>query len=217
MLISGQDRKLLTFIWSPEPLYSENMSHMRHAEILVSQINGKDEIIEDEYPDLEDEDTDSDSLISPFKMPDSAIAPIREKYNESITLIVAVCFILVTVTLVVSMIIYCFCNPYSKKTFPWIDYQTNQQDSGPRNLPDLPDELEITGDERSPEDTMETEDQMPSEKPAQQENPPVELTTEEDSIYDFEGQRKEKKLHANDFYDYQLNVTDAEDIESDIN
>ena len=43
------------------------------------------------------------------------------------------------------------------------------------------------------------------------------LTTEEDSIYDFEGNRKTAKVHANDFYDYQLNVTDSEDIESDVN
>ena len=160
---------------------------------------------------------DQDSFVDPFKIPDSAIAPIRAKYSQNITLIVAVGFILVAVSLFVSIFIYCCCNRDSKKSFPWIDYQTNQQDSGPRNLPDLPDELEITGDERSPEETMDTEEQMPAEQLAQNKDPPIQLTTEEDSIYDFEGQRKEKKLHANDFYDYQLNVTDAEDIESDVN
>ena len=34
----GPSQKLLTVIWSPQPLFNENMSHMRHTEIVMSQI-----------------------------------------------------------------------------------------------------------------------------------------------------------------------------------
>ena len=68
----------------------------------------------------------------------------------------------------------------------------------------MPDDIDITGDEKSisPEYSMESEEQKPAAQPTSKTQPTSEsqptsneydsnvMTTEPDSVYDFEGSRK---------------------------
>ena len=110
--------------------------------------------------------------------------------------------------------------------FKWIDYTGTNLDSGRRNLPDLPDELET--DSRN-EISVETDDIRGSAKVSDiqtispldtdegedNEDTPEKKSNNQNSLYEFEGTGKAEKHNVNDCYDYEMNVDDGEDVLSD--
>ena len=99
-----------------------------------------------------------------------------------------------------------FCYFCSSTASAWIDY-SGQQDSGPRNLPELPDELDDDHetDSRLDEESMETETAHIATNAKVHDIQPVTPPDEEDnqnSLYDFEERKKVAKQNVNEYYDY---------------
>ena len=141
------------------------------------------------------------------------------------TLIAVAALILVTI-LCVAMTIWYFCARAAgvQQPFKWIDYNATNLDSGPRNLPDSPDELEM--DER-PGGVEETETEtLDGDTDTDSNNfanivPEVALTGEDapqeenqNSLYDFD-KYKVAKMGVNEFYDYEMNIDDGEEVQSE--
>ena len=145
--------------------------------------------------------------------------------DKQTTLIAVLALILVTI-LCVAMTIWYFCARAAgvRQPFKWIDYNATNLDSGPRNLPDSPDELEMDERPGSIEETTETLDgdtdadsnnfaDVTPEAALEGENAPQQ--DNQNSMYDFDSKHKVAMQSANEFYDYEMNIDDGEEVQSE--